>query len=188
MSMGNDAPPPAGGPRTVGPPLIFLGVLRVILGFLAIMAPLIAGLAIEIIVGVLVLLGGIGAVVNAFRVRPWETGLFVGLAGALAIVCGILLLLHPLAGLSFLTMLLAVYFILEGATALALAFRLSSAGARGALWAGLSGVLSLLLGILIWAQWPLSGVWAVGTLVGINLLFTGWTAIALGLQTRGSPT
>jgi uncharacterized membrane protein HdeD (DUF308 family) len=184
MSMGNEPLAPPGGPRAIGPPLIFLGVLRLILGVLALMAPLAAGIAIEIIIGVVILFAGVGALLHAFQSRHWEGALVSIIGGVLAILCGLLMLAHPIAGLNFLTILLAVYFVLEGITMLLLAFRLSPMGGSGWLWALFGGVISLLLGILIWAQWPLSGVWAVGTLVGINLLLTGWMALVLGMAAR----
>ncbi len=179
MSLGTSPPT-----RAAAGELILLGVVRMILGVLALMAPLMAGLAIEIIIGVLILLAGVGALVNAFRARSWEASLFVMLAGILAIVCGVLLLMHPIAGLSFLTLLLAVYFILDGIMTMALGFRMSQVSRGSWLWPVVSGLLSLLLGILIWAQWPLSGAWAIGVLVGINLLITGWTALVLGMSLR----
>jgi uncharacterized membrane protein HdeD (DUF308 family) len=179
MSMGTSPPT-----RAAAGELIVLGIVRLLLGVLALMAPLMAGLAIEIIIGILVLLAGIGALVNSFRARSWEASLFVALAGILAIVCGVLLLMHPLAGLSFLTILLAVYFVLDGITTMALGFRMSQVGRGNWVWPVISGLLSLLLGILIWAQWPLSGAWAIGVLVGINLLITGWTALVLGIDLR----
>jgi uncharacterized membrane protein HdeD (DUF308 family) len=173
-------------PRAAAGELILLGVVRLILGLFALMAPLLAGLAIAITVGILVLLAGIGALVNSFRAGSWGAGLFVALAGILAVLCGILMLLHPWLGLNFLTILLAVYFILDGVVTMAWGFRMSQVARRGWIWTVVSGLLSLLLGILIWAEWPFSGTWAVGILVGINLLITGWVALMIGLDLRRS--
>jgi uncharacterized membrane protein HdeD (DUF308 family) len=131
-----------------------------------------------------ILIAGVGAILHAFRARDWEGALFSIVMGVLAVLCGLLVLAHPIAGLSFLTILIAVWFILDGVTRLVLAFQMSTVRGSGWGWTLLSGAVSILLGVLIWAEWPLSGVWAVGTLVGINLLFTGWAWVALGLEAR----
>ncbi|NIO42670.1 MAG: HdeD family acid-resistance protein, partial [Burkholderiales bacterium] len=78
---------------------------------------------------------------------------------------------HPLLGLTFLTLLLVVYFLIEGIWKVIASFRYRPA--TGWLWLLISGVISLVLGWLIWMQWPISGMWAVGVLVGVNLLSTG---------------
>jgi len=102
------------------------------------------------------------------------SGTDLGIVTALA---GIAVIGHPLFGLAFLTLLLVGYFVAEGVWKIVVSFRYKPA--RG--WKGLlaSGVLSLLLGLLIWSQWPVSGMWAVGVLVGVNLLGTGLALVTL---------
>ena len=84
---------------------------------------------------------------------------------------------HPLLGLSFLTLLLTAYFVTEGIWKIIASFSYRSA--KGWLCVMASGLVTLALGVVIWQQWPLSGLWAVGTLVGINLVVTGAAMIAL---------
>jgi uncharacterized membrane protein HdeD (DUF308 family) len=101
-------------------------------------------------------------------------GLILGVITALA---GIAVIGHPLFGLAFLTLLLVGYFVVEGVWKIVVSFRYKPA--TGWNWLLASGVLSLLLGLLIWSQWPVSGMWAVGVLVGVNLFGTGLALVTL---------
>lgn len=87
-------------------------------------------------------------------------------------------------GLQFLTLLLAFYLVLEGVTEVLLAFQMRPVAGWG--WTLASGVAALVLGAMIWNQWPVSGAWAVGLLVGINLLFTGSSLLGLGMAARNA--
>lgn len=162
--------------------LIILGFGMVLLGILAMGAPLVTGVAVGILVGVLIIAGGLAQALYAFKAQSWGSGIFGVVLGGLSIVAGVLMLAHPLFGLAFLTLILAVYFITDGIFEIIFAFKLKPLQGWG--WTLISGIVSLLLGILIWRQWPLSGVWAVGLLVGINILFNGWSLIALGTAAR----
>lgn len=162
--------------------LIILGIGMIILGILAMGAPIVTGVAVGILVGVLIIAGGLAQAVYAFKAKSWGSGTVGVLLGGLSVLCGILMLGHPLFGLAFLTLLLAAYFVVDGIFEIAFAFRLKPLQGWG--WTLISGIVSLLLGILIWRQWPLSGVWAVGLLVGINILFSGWSLVALGMAGR----
>lgn len=162
--------------------LIVLGIGMVILGILAMGAPLITGVAVGLLVGALIIAGGLAQAMYAFKAKSWGSGIAGVVLGALSIFCGILMLGHPLFGLAFLTLVLAAYFIIDGVFEIAFAFRLKPLTGWG--WTLTSGIVSLLLGILIWRQWPISGAWAVGLLVGINILFSGWSMIALGTAAR----
>ena len=166
--------------------LIGMGVVLVILGVLAIVAPLLAGMAIAYLVGGVVLVAGLTELAHAFRARSWGVGLAGALVGALAILAGMLMIAHPLFNLKFLTLLLAAFFIVEGIISIVMALQMK--GINGAGWTLFGGVMSLVLGALIWAQWPLSGAWAVGILVGVRFLCTGWGMIALGQMAKGAPS
>ena len=102
--------------------------------------------------------------------------------GVITRLCGILLIGHPLLGLSFLTLLLVLFFVVEGAWKMVSAFSYRSVS--GWVWMLVSGMLSLILSLLIWNQWPVSGMWAVGLLVGVDLLSTGASMIVLALALR----
>jgi uncharacterized membrane protein HdeD (DUF308 family) len=98
------------------------------------------------------------------------------LIGLLYLVVGVYMILHPARGLLTLTLLLAAYFVLEGVMELAIYFSLRRAHVAG--WFLWDGLITLFLGVLIWAHWPFSSVWALGTIVGISLLMSGITRLS----------
>lgn len=164
--------------------LRWLGIAMLVLGALAILAPLAAGVAIAALVGVLVLASGVVRLAFAFRAGSLGRGILAGLLGALGVACGVLMLAHPILGLAFLTLLLAAYFVVNGVFEIAYALRLRPVKGWG--WMLFSGIASLVLGALIQFQWPLSGAWAVGVLVGIQLWFGGSTLLALAGAARAA--
>lgn len=168
--------------RKNGGLLVALGLAQVLLGMFAIAAPLVAGIAVELLVGVLLTAGGICALVQVFQASSFGMGALALLIGGLSLAAGVSLILHPLAGLGGLTLLLAAYFIAGGLTRTMLAARVRPH--RGWGWILFGGLVALLLGVLIWSQWPVSGDWAIGTLVGINLIFEGWAIFALASAAR----
>lgn len=148
-----------------------VGILTIIAGFLALVAPLIAGLSIAIAVGVLLILAGVSRLFLAFRMGSFGHGLLVFVIGLLTIVAGGYMLGRPGMALATLTIFLAAYFVVEGVFEIIWAFRLRPIKGWG--WTLFSGIVALALGIMIWRQFPVSGVWAVGTLVGVSLIFGG---------------
>jgi uncharacterized membrane protein HdeD (DUF308 family) len=158
--------------------LTILGIAVVILGVLSLLAPLVTGLTISVLVGVLLLAAGVARMVWAFGAGSFGRGLLAFLLGALSVGAGLLMLSRPLLGLATIALVLAAYFVVDGVVEIVAAFR--ARPRRGWGWLLFGGIASLLLGILIYEQWPISGVWAVGVLVGIRLLFAGWGMIGLG--------
>ena len=174
---------PAKTVKQGGGMLIALGIALVILGFLAVGAPLFTGLAVAITVGVFVVATGVLEVVMSFKARSWGKGILGTILGVLSVVCGALMIAHPLMGLGFLTLLVASYFFVHGIFEVIEAVQLRPAPGWG--WSLFSGILTVLLGVLIWRQWPVSGAWAIGVLVGIHVLMSGWAAIMLGTAAKG---
>ncbi len=162
--------------------LIALGVLGVIVGMLAIGSPLVAGVSVSIVVGTMLVITGLVHLAGAFKAGSFGSGAFGLISGLLTVVCGLLLFFRPVFGLTALTLLLAVYFFVEGVSSIILGFRVKPHKGWG--WLVFSGALGFLLGVFIYRQWPLSGVWAIGTLVGVHILFRGWSFIAIGLAAR----
>jgi len=155
----------------------WVGVLIVIAGFLSLMSPLAGGLSITVVIGTMILLAGIMQLVLVFRAGSFGEGLFLALLGLLGIVTGGYTLMHPAAALAALTLLLSAWFVASGIIESIAAF-----GARdnkGWGWILFSGIVSVLLGLMLWSQFPLSGAWAVGTLVGVRLLFSGFSLISV---------
>jgi uncharacterized membrane protein HdeD (DUF308 family) len=155
----------------------WVGVLIVIAGFLSLMSPLAGGLSITLVIGAMILLAGIMQLVLVFRAGSFGEGLFLALLGLLGIVTGGYTLMHPAAALAALTLMLSAWFVASGILESIAAF-----GARenkGWGWILASGIVSVLLGLMLWSQFPLSGAWAVGTLVGVRLLFSGFSLISV---------
>jgi uncharacterized membrane protein HdeD (DUF308 family) len=149
----------------------WLGWAIVVLGVLAILAPLMAGKATVILVALLLLLAGLAQLFDALRSQQSTSSRVLTLVlGATATVAAIFMLAHPMLGLRVLTALLVAYLIGEGLWKIAVSLR--NRHTAGYVWLLISGVLSLLVGFLIWRPWPLAGTTAFGILIGANLLCT----------------
>ena len=163
---------------------LILGLLLVALGTVGIVASGLLTLASVLLCGWLLLIGGAAVAAHAFWARRWA-GFFVQIIfGILNLVVGWIMITQPgIAALS-LTLLLGVSLVVQGVfrTVAALA---AQADGRG--WLLLSGLASLVLGILIWSEWPVSGIWVIGLFVGIDLLIYGWWLVALALSVRHLP-
>ncbi|MCK5376925.1 MAG: DUF308 domain-containing protein [Acidobacteria bacterium] len=162
--------------------LIFLGVLTVIFGILAIAAPFVTGIAVAMFVGFLLIFTGIARTVHAVKSQQWGTGIWGTVIGLLGVAAGLLMVFRPVVGLAWLALLLAVYFLVDGISEIIAAFKIKPDPGWG--WELFNGIVALLLGIMIWRQWPVSGAWAIGVLVGIHILMSGWTMIILGTGAR----
>lgn len=162
--------------------MIALGVLAILVGIMAIGTPFVAGAATTLVVGWMVLFSGVLEMVHAFGSKGWKTGLLAFLSGLLSFICGGLILSRPLLGMALLTLFIAAYFAADGIAKIIVAFKLKSE--NGWVWILMTGVISLILGILMIVKWPLSGAVAIGTLVGINILLSGTTMIAIGMAAR----
>jgi uncharacterized membrane protein HdeD (DUF308 family) len=162
--------------------LILVGILSIIFGLVAMASPAVAGTAVVIVIGALLLVAGVVQIVSVFRSEGWSSKLPPVILGVITGLAGLGVLGHPLLGLTFLTLLLVIFFIAEGVWKTIASFSYRPAPGWLAMLA--SGIITLVLGILIWRQWPVSGLWAVGILVGIDLLMTGISLVALGFTVR----
>jgi len=161
-----------------------VGILVAIAGFLALLSPLVAGLSIALAVGVLLIVSGVSRLFFAFKMGSFGQGLFVFVMGVLSIVVGGYMVSQPGLALASLTLFLAAYLFVHGVFAIVWAFRLRPIKGWG--WALFSGVAALALGIMIWRQFPISGAWAVGTLVGVQMIFGGWSVASICRAARGA--
>lgn len=157
-----------------------MGVLFIVLGLVAIVEPMVAGLAVAVLAGWLLLAGGIVHAVSAFRGGGAKTVIWHALLAVLYVVGGLYFVTHPLLGLGTLTLFLAGILLIEGVVWIVAYFQLRS----GNIWMLLNGVITLLLGLMIWAGWPSTSVWAIGTLFGVNLLMTGVSILFAGAALR----
>lgn len=157
--------------------LTWLGLALMALGIFAIASPLLAGKAVVIAIGLILLAAGLGQLRESFDAQGGYERLMLLVLGAITTLCAIFVVAHPLFGLRFLTFVLLVFFVADGLWKIVTSAR--HAASPGWLWLLASGVLSLLLAFLIWRQWPVSGLWAVGVLIGVNLISTGAALVAL---------
>lgn len=157
---------------------VITGVILLLCGLLAVAAPLAAGVSITILVGLLLTAGGIGQCLLALRAGAFGKGLLVFLIGGLTIIAGVFMLTQPLEGLEAITLFLAAYFLATGIFELIAAMQMRPTAGWG--WMLLNGVVTLVLGLVIWRQFPLSGAWAVGVLFGLKLMMGGWWLVLLG--------
>jgi uncharacterized membrane protein HdeD (DUF308 family) len=160
-----------------------LGILEIILGTIAIGASVIATVVTVVFFGWLLLVGGGLSAVHAFWRKQWR-GFFLDLAtGILYIVAGFFMVAEPAAAAVSLTLLIAMFLLIGGIfrIVVALTGHLEHWG-----WVLLNGVITAGLGILIWRQWPLSGLWVIGLFVGIEMIFYGWSLVMLSLMAKGA--
>lgn len=161
---------------------IALGVLMIIAGIIAMFAPWEAGLVITIVVGWSAIFNGIAQIIFGVRTHGGWHVLLEVLLGIIYIIAGVYLLMHPVGGLLALTLILASFLLVYGVFALVLAFQIKPRGGWG--WVLFDGIITILLGILIWAHWPFNSDWVVGTLFGISIFMSGVTRLMMSLALR----
>lgn len=163
---------------------VALGVALIVLGFVALGSLVAASLATAVAIGVLMLVGGGAEAVGAFWCRGWSGFFLHLLSGVFSVVVGALFLRAPVDALLALTMLLSCLLMVGGI------FKIVAAlGYRFAAWAWplASGIIDVVLGVMIWREWPASALWVVGLFLGISLVFRGFNWIGLGLALRSLP-
>ena len=163
--------------------LMLTGIVLIVFGIIAITTPAVAGTAVVWVIGAVLLISGIVQFLQGFREDSWASKLLGVILGVMTTLCGLAVLAHPLLGLTALTLVLAIFFVVEGIWKIVASF--SFRPAPGWLAMLFSGLLGWLLGFLIWKQWPMSGMWAIGVLVGVDLLVTGLSMVALAITVRG---
>ena len=156
----------------------WVGIFLVIAGIVSLFAPLAAGAALATMVGLLLAFGGISLLLLAFRAGSFGHGMVVFLIGALTAVAGIYMMSEPGVALVTMGVFLAMYFAVTGIVEIIYALRLKPVQGWG--WLLFGGIVSLLLGIMMWRQMPLTAAWAVGVLVGIRLLMSGFELMVIG--------
>ena len=162
-----------------------VGVLIALLGIVAILAPFVSGLALTLVFGGLLVAGAIFHTASAFAARGWSGFAFGVLLAVLYGIAGVALLANPTLGLVTLTLLLGIYFLVEGVVQLLMGLRIRANSNWG--WMLFSGIVSLLLSSLILLEFPSSAAWAVGLLFGVNLLTTGVAMASLAMAATPEP-
>lgn len=162
--------------------LLVLGALLIVVGLVAISSSFIATLATVVMLGILLMMGGAVEIVDAFLGRGWRGFWMHLLGGILYLVLGFLLVQRPLEAAAFFTFMLAAAFFVGGLFRIIVAL---SERFYGWVWVLLNGIVTLVLGILIWREWPETAFWVIGLFVGIDMLFAGWSLVITALSIRG---
>lgn len=166
---------------------LFQGILIGLLGAIAILVPQVATLVVDLFIGWILIFGGVIRALTLFRSRNIPGTIWSVLASVLAIVLGFLLVFKPAEGVLTLTMVMIAFFIIQGVFSILLALQFR-AHIRSWVWTLLSGVVDLFLAYLISRGWPDTASWAIGLLVGINMLFAGTALIFTAFAARnGAP-
>lgn len=158
-----------------------LGIGMVVLGTIALGCSVLTTVAAVVVFGFLMLAGGIAEIISAFWAGKWSGTLIHLLIGILYTVVGVMIIDTPVQSAEQLTLLLAFFLMFSGV--LRIVFALSEQF-TGWGWVLLNGAVTLLLGMLIYKQWPYSGLWVIGLFVGIEMIFNGWAWVMLSLAIR----
>ncbi|MGC1327730.1 MAG: HdeD family acid-resistance protein [Xanthobacteraceae bacterium] len=163
---------------------LFEGIVLVLLGFAAIVVPVVATLAFTLVIGWLFLISGGVGLVTTFWMRNAPGFWWALLSAAIALAAGVILILRPISGVLSLTLVLIAFFVVEGIATLmyAIEHKAQLSGRWG--WMLASGVVDLILAGIIFAGLPGTAAWALGLLVGINMLFGGTAMIGMALAAR----
>jgi uncharacterized membrane protein HdeD (DUF308 family) len=161
--------------------ILALGIVLIVVGTLAIAMPLATSLVSVVFLSSLLIVGGIAQLVGAFWTRDWS-GFFISLLMAvLYVVLGVMFLRQPIEAVEAMTLFLACGLMVGGLFRIigSLMYRFPHWG-----WTLLGGIINLVLGIMIWQNWPEASLWVIGLFIGIDLIFTGWTWVMLALSVR----
>lgn len=162
--------------------IVALGLVYVVAGFIALGSVMAATVASVFVVGVMMILAGIAQFFNAFQVKSWGKFLIWALLGALYIFAGFVTFENPLLAAVLLTLLLGATLVASGVVRIFLAFNMKRE--MPWIWVALSGVITLLIGLIILAHWPVNSVYILGLFLGIDLIVAGagWIGLGLGLH------
>ncbi len=161
---------------------IVSGVILLIAGMLAILSPFVAGISITVMVGAMLAVSGIGQCFLAFKTGAFGRGLMIFVVGLLMAMAGCYMMNQPIAGLATLTIILMSYLLATGVLEIIVAFQFKPANGWGLEL--FNGIVTLVLGIMLWRQFPLSGAWAIGILFGIKMIFSGWAFVFIGRNVK----
>ncbi|UPT92319.1 HdeD family acid-resistance protein (plasmid) [Bradyrhizobium barranii subsp. apii] len=159
-----------------------LGVVYLITGFVALGSVALATVASVLLVGVMMVIAGVAEVISAFQVKTWGKFLLCALLGALYIVAGFVTFENTALAAALLTLMLGALLVAAGIMRLLLAFSMKRATPR--FWLAIAGVITLLVGLLILARWPLNSVYILGLFLSLDLIMSGtsWIGISVGLR------
>jgi uncharacterized membrane protein HdeD (DUF308 family) len=162
--------------------IVALGVVYLIAGFIALGSVAMATVVSVLVVGIMMIVSGVAEVISAFQIKSWGKFLLWALLGVLYIVAGFVTFQNPLLAAVLLTLILGASLVVSGIMRIFLAFSMKREAPW--IWVVLSGVITLLLGVLVLLRWPVSSVYILGLFLGIDLIMAGagWIGLGLGLR------
>ena len=161
---------------------IFWAILLIVIGVVAIGVPLVAASGVVMYLAWLIVIAGAVQFVHAFQSKGVGNLIWKLLVAVFYLAVGAYLLTNPLLAVAAMTLALAIFFVAEGVSDLVV--WIQNRKADGAGWILVDGVVTLVLGVMIWRQWPSSALWVIGALVGINMIMTGVTRLMINLAAR----
>ena len=162
--------------------MLALGILMVLLGFAGLGATFVVTLATVTFFGFLFIIGGVIQFIEAIRLKETKSPIGGVIIALLYIISGIIMVRNPLLASATFTLFIAWSLILVGFSHAFLAFKMR--GINGWVWMFINGVVSFLLGVIIWSHWPVSGLWVIGLFIAIELLLNGWSMIMLSFAVK----
>ena len=157
--------------------MMIWGIVMLVCGIVAIAVPLISGIGVVVVVGWALILVAVSHLFLAFHTHSVGGVLWQILLALIYGAAGVFMLMNPLAGLVTLTLVLAIFLLVEAALETALYFQVRRN--VHANWILFDAIVTLILAILIWSQWPSSAMWFVGTIIGVSLIFSGISRLSL---------
>ena len=163
--------------------LMVIGILTLLLGIVGMGMNISMTMVSIFVVGLFLFFGGVLHLIDVFIVEGWKKKFSAGLIGVMYVIAGGLMIKYPAASAAWFTLFVAAFFIVIGIFRLTLGFSLRKEG-KGWVWTVISGVAAVLIGILIYAEWPVSGLWVIGLFVSIELIMQGVSTITVALAAR----
>src|ERR1700728_1381449 len=173
---------PVGLVRNASTISILWGVLLIVFGVVAVGSPFLAAVAVNAVVAWLIVLAAVVHLMLAFGAHGAGSMIWKVLVGIAYLCFGAYLIMHPVLGVASLTLLLASLFLIEGILDIVLFFKMPQM--QRSTWVLVDGIITLLLGLMIYAQWPSSSAWAIGTLVGLSMIFSGVARVMMSWAVR----
>ncbi|HLW88929.1 MAG TPA: HdeD family acid-resistance protein [Terriglobales bacterium] len=161
---------------------LILSVILIVFGVLAIALPVATSVGVVILIGWLVVFDGLAQFVHAFQSKGIGHTVWKLLVAILYLAAGGYLISRPALGVAGFTLVLAIFLFAEGATDVVAYFSTGKSGSSP--WMLVDGLITLVLGFMIWNRWPVSSLWVIGTLVGISMVMTGTTRLMMALAVR----
>jgi uncharacterized membrane protein HdeD (DUF308 family) len=161
---------------------IFLSILLIICGLLAILLPIQMSIGVVIVIAWLLMISGVFQIIHAFRSSGVGHIIWKIVIALIYFCTGLFLRMNPGIGIASLTFAVIVFLVAEGMIDIIFYFRTRKVGASG--WVLFDGIVTLILGLMIWRHWPSGSLWVIGFLVGINMIMTGTTRLMLSLTVR----